>query len=136
MKKTVSLIIFMVFAVVCTTVVFAEESAKMSNHMMQKKMMMHGMGMCPMHIMMMKKELVPTQDGGVVIMMGNKLFKYDKDLKFVKEAEVKMDMDGMQKTIEGIKEKCPMCHEMSERSEIKNEMKGAEEDAAAKTARK
>ena len=63
---------------------------------------MHGMGHgCQM---MMGKSLVATEDGGVVVMCCNKLFKYDKDLVLQKEAEIKIDMESMHKMME----KCPM----------------------------
>jgi len=74
------------------------------------------MGMCTMHNQMMKsmteKTIVATSDGGVVVMIGNKLIKYDKNLKLVNEAEIKMDMQAMQKMMTDAKEKCPMCKEM------------------------
>ena len=47
--------------------------------------------------MMMGKSLVATADGGVVVLLGNKLFKYDKDLVLQKEVEIKIDKEGMQK---------------------------------------
>jgi hypothetical protein len=50
----------------------------------------------PMQGMMMKKmmdiSMVATQDGGVIVLAGNKLMKYDQDLNLVKEAEIKVDM--------------------------------------------
>lgn len=73
-------------------------------------------GGCPMcHIMMkgmMEKTLVPAGDGGVIVMAGNKLVKYDKDLNLVKEVEIKMDMTAM---IQDMKGKCPMCKKMAEK---------------------
>ncbi|MBL7188991.1 MAG: hypothetical protein ISS70_21905 [Phycisphaerae bacterium] len=81
--------------------------------MMGKEKMM---AMCPMHGMMMgsmmTKSIAATGDGGVVVMAGNKLIKYDKDLNLVKESEVKMDMEGMQKQMSQMMEQCPMCKNM------------------------
>ena len=37
----------------------------------------------------MQKQMVATSDGGVIVMAGHKLFKYDKDLNLVKEVELK-----------------------------------------------
>ncbi len=54
-------------------------------------------GMQKMHSMsnMMKPKdkpyMVATSDGGVVILTGKKLVKYDKDLNLVKEVEIKSD---------------------------------------------
>jgi len=74
------------------------------------------MAMCPMHGMMMgsmmAKSVAATGDGGIVVMAGNKLIKYDKDLNLVKEVEVKMDMEGMQKKMSQMMEQCPMCKSM------------------------
>ncbi len=47
---------------------------------------MHAMGMRPK---MGAKNMVATSDGGVVIMVGGKIIKYDKDLNLVKEVEFK-----------------------------------------------
>ena len=81
--------------------------------MMGKEKMM---GMCPMHGMMMgsmmAKSMVATGDGGIVVMAGSKLIKYDKDLNLLKEVEVKMDMEGMQKKMSQMMEQCPMCKNM------------------------
>ena len=54
--------------------------------------------------MMMGKSLVATADGGVVVWLGNKLFKYDKDLVLQKEVEIKIDIEGMLKMMK----KCSM----------------------------
>ena len=47
--------------------------------------------------MRMGKELVATTDGGVVVLIGNKLMKYDANLNLVKETEIKIDKEAMQK---------------------------------------
>jgi hypothetical protein len=51
---------------------------------------------------MMAKQMVATSDGGVIILIGHKIIKYDKNLNLVKEAEIKMDMEEMK---EGMMEK-------------------------------
>ena len=79
--------------------------------MMGKGMMGDKSGMMGMHSMMMKmmeKLMVPTEDGGVVVLFGNKLTKYDKDLNVVKEVEIKMDMEGMHKNMDDMMKMCPM----------------------------
>ena len=100
---------------------------------MMGKGMMDGkmMGMCPMMKSMMERSVVATSDGGVVVVMGNKLTKYDKELNVTKEVELKMDMEGMQKMMDNMKSMCPM---------MKGMMGGMEKDkdgddtAAAKPA--
>lgn len=42
-----------------------------------------------------------SSDDGVIIMVGNKLLKYDKDLNLLKEVEVKIDMDEYEKMMSG-----------------------------------
>ncbi len=75
-------------------------------------------GMCRAHGMAMKmmagRELAATSDGGVVILAGNKLYKYNKDLKLVNEAEVSVDAEGMEKMMAEMKEKCPQCKAIME----------------------
>jgi hypothetical protein len=79
--------------------------------MMAKSKMM---GMDNMCRMMMSKSLVATSDGGVIVLIGNKLQKYDKDLVLKKEAEIKLDMESMQKIMMQMMEKCPMHEKMME----------------------
>jgi hypothetical protein len=95
-----------------------------SNDMMMQKGMMGQpmMGkpmpmMCPMHMMMcqgmMQKDIVATSDGGAIVMVDNKLLKYDKDLNLVKEAELKIDMKAMQdKMMQMMKECAEKCQMM------------------------
>jgi hypothetical protein len=74
---------------------------------------------CPMHggmaEMMMGRSMIATQDGGVALLMGNKLIKYDKDLNLQKEVEVKPDMECMRKMMTEMCSACPMCRKMSEK---------------------
>ncbi len=62
----------------------------------------------PMYKMMSNKELLATQDGGVVLMLGNKLIKYDASMNLVKEVEIKIDIEAMQKAMEEMKKSCSM----------------------------
>jgi hypothetical protein len=64
---------------------------QMMNRCPMGKGMMSGMSMSGM----MSKSMVPTEDGGIVVMIGNKLYKYDKKLKLEKEAEVPVDYKGL-----------------------------------------
>lgn len=60
-----------------------------------------GMMDSSMTCMMMKmhamspKTAFGTPDGGVVVIIGNKMMKYDKDLNFKKEVELKIDTTAM-----------------------------------------
>lgn len=69
--------------------------------MMRQGMMgqgMMGQNMMPGMMMggMMGKSMVSTEDGVVVVMIGNKLYKYDKQLNLKKEVEIEIDYQGMQ----------------------------------------
>ncbi len=69
-----------------------------------------GMPMPGMGPIMGKTQMVATDEGGVIVLAGNKLMKYDAELNLVKEAEVKMPMgpmDGKQ---------CPLMGKMMDQS--------------------
>ena len=78
----------------------------MGGGMMGKGGMM--MGMHGMMMKMMEKSVTATSDGGIVIVAGDKITKYDKDLNLVKEVELKSNMEAMQKMMSQMMEKCPM----------------------------
>jgi hypothetical protein len=63
-------------------------------------------GMMMMHFMK-PGAAFPTQDGGFIIIMGNKIMKYDKDLNLKKETEMKMDTTAMRKAMQQMRQ-CPM----------------------------
>ncbi len=111
--------VFIMFAMLFLSshLVLAQDSS--SGPMMEKAKMGYGMmdgqrkKMCPMHGMMMKSmmkiELVATSDGGIVVLTGNKLTKYDKNLNVVKETEIQSGEDAMHKMMMKMKEQCRMC---------------------------
>jgi len=68
------------------------------------KMMEH----CPMMKKMMEKSMIATADGGVIILIGNKLMKYDKNLNLVKEVEIKIDKEEMWNKMKKRMKNCPM----------------------------
>ena len=67
--------------------------------------------MCHMNkgMIMEGKKLIATQDGGAILMIGNKLIKYDSQLNIVKEAEIKIDMEAMRNAMEEMRKNCHMC---------------------------
>ena len=67
-----------------------------NKEMMERREMM---GMHPMPGTMCSGSLAASEDGGAFVLMGNKLCKYDKDLNLVKEIEIKMDWEKMNKTM-------------------------------------
>lgn len=78
---------------------------------------------------MMDRSIIATSDGGVVVVMGNKLMKYDKDLNFIKEVELKMDMAGMEKMKEHMKGKCPMMGDTDSDQGSKMDATGSEQES-------
>lgn len=78
--------------------------------------------MCPMHHMMMEsmmsRSVVATADG-VVVMAGDKLMKFDKDLNLVKEVPVAIDTEAVQKKMCSMAENCPMCKSMMHQHSMK-----------------
>jgi hypothetical protein len=57
---------------------------------------------------MMGHCMVASGDGGVIVMMGDKLMKYDRDLNLVKEVEVAIDMEHMSARMAQMMAMCPM----------------------------
>jgi hypothetical protein len=62
-----------------------------------KKGAMSREGMRDMMKMMMPKSMVSTSDGGVIVLIGNKLLKYDSKLDLVKEVEINSECPNMPK---------------------------------------
>ena len=62
------------------------EDGMMDGGMMKMMHKMHGMTRSP--------TMVASSDGGAIVLSGNKLYKYDKNLNLVKEAEIKTEGNG------------------------------------------
>lgn len=90
MKKLTYLITAVVVVFLAARFAFADgmkgsmKEEGMDGGMMKMMHKMHGMTRSP--------SMVASNDGGVIVLTGNKLYKYDKNLNLVKEAEIKMDM--------------------------------------------
>jgi mono/diheme cytochrome c family protein len=65
------------------------------NMMMQNNRMMGWSGM--MGSMMRSSSLVAGSDGGVIVLMGNELIKYDNELNLVKQVEINFNWENWQK---------------------------------------
>jgi len=108
---------------------FAEETKKEEMPMgmgMGRGMGGMGMGMgmgkmCPP--MMETAQMVATDEGGVIVLAGNKLMKYDADLNLVKEVELKMSKGPKEGKI------CPITGKM-----IGQDASAGTEESAGKTA--
>jgi hypothetical protein len=134
MRKALVVLFLAVSPVMFSLPVFAQDTAKMDPKM-HEQMMQAGegkaaamgddemmmcrakmMGKCPMHEMMVKsatgRVMTATNDGGVVVLVGNRLMKFDKTLGLIKEVEIKQDIEGMQKMMMQMCENCPMCQKM------------------------
>lgn len=92
MKK---ITLIMIAFLLISTAVFAEEAQQETMPGMKGddpiEMMTPGMGKmrCPM-MGMGKTQMATTDDGGVIVLVGNKLMKYDAELVLLKEVEVPM----------------------------------------------
>ena len=91
-----------------------------------KGMMKHGMMM-----KMMEKSVVATSDGGVVVIMANKMSKYDKDMNLVKEVDLTTDMGGMKKMMGEMMEQCSMMDKSMKGKGM--DMDGDDDDKPAST---
>ncbi len=107
MRKAIFFVVLI--ALFIAAPLFAEEAGEqeMGGKMKQGKMDM--MRKCGMMMKKMDKEMVATKDGGVIVMTGHKLMKYDKNLELVKEVKIKTGKEGMYKKMMEKKGKCPMC---------------------------
>jgi len=116
MTLTISLILIFSGILPWETICFAKEGKEMKHHMTEpKKHMMPGMSMKGM----MGKTMVATEDGGLVVMVCNKLYKFDKDLNLTKEAEIPFDEAHMEKMMKRM-------NEMQTRMQKENRMIDAE----------
>lgn len=154
MRKLTYLIIAVTAASLSASSVFAgqmkdgmmedEGSGKgmmMGKGMMGKGMMEDGMmdgGMMKMmhkmHGMMRSSTMVASNDGGVIVLSGNKLYKYDKNLNLVKEAEIKAemgDMGGMMGGMGGMKKSCCQGKAMMGQDDTDDEAAEGEADQPA-----
>ncbi len=135
MKKT-ALLFIVLFASVCSFAVAEEQQDPQKSDMSQSDMqrpdmreeggrgehsgMMGGNKMGKMGMMGMHPTMVATSDGGVVVLMGNKLVKYDGNLELVKEVEMKggpKPMDKKPEDAEMKKAPAPSQDEPAEKTE-------------------
>lgn len=72
--------------------------------------MMGMMGMMRQH--MMKPQITPLADGGVLVSTGNLLLKYDKDLNLVKKVQIDITDQDMQQMMKTMKKHCNMYQQM------------------------
>ncbi|MBF0330821.1 MAG: hypothetical protein HQL17_02710 [Candidatus Omnitrophica bacterium] len=118
-KKVIIALVIVVVAGVCLWLCPCRKGAKclMSQGMMQgygKKCGMSGdmgpmerKGGCPMGDKL-RQEVLLAPDGGLFVVTGNKIVKYDKDLNVVKEVEVNDGMDMDERAPMGMRKNCPM----------------------------
>lgn len=104
--KKMGLMVFIAVLFLIPAGSFAEKSQQGTNQqwMGQQGMNQQGMGRGMGGGMMMppKKEatMVAVPDGGVIVLIGNRLLKYDKDLNLKKEVEIKSEVDEMMDEME------------------------------------
>lgn len=97
---------------------------------------------CAMHAKvckeMMDREVVATSDGGVVVLTGGMLTKYDKDLNKVKETEITFDVEAIRAKMREMCAACPMNKKAMKQAEraarCEKKMQEKQDRAARKTA--
>lgn len=111
MKKVLLVTLAVFFLMGSLSASYAEEGKGYMKHKEDKmyKKDKYGMKHCMMMDKMMPKKMVATPDGGVIVLSGSKLLKYDKDLNLLKEVEIKMDMEGMMKKMKECRDKMKEC---------------------------
>jgi hypothetical protein len=128
-RSTITVLVFLGIFFVATFVRAQEGKGPMQNQGHKRGMMHDRMGkdsimQAEMLSMMMPKQMVASNDGGVIVLAGKNLYKYDKNLVLVKEAEIKVDAAAMKKMMGGE----PACSMMQHGEKGK-----MAEDAAAST---
>jgi hypothetical protein len=120
MKKSTLLVAVVLLSAIFMSFALAEDRkapAKDKDDM--KAGMMGSHDMCgTMMGSMMGHCMVASGDGGVVVMMGDKLQKYDKDLNLVKEIQVAVDMEHMSARMAQMMATCPMHKKMMQGGEM------------------
>lgn len=82
-------------------------------------MMQQGAGgmACPLCGMvaggMMQKTMATTDDGGVIVALGDKLIKYDGNLNKVKEITLDIDVSQMHAKMQQMMQNCPMMQQQA-----------------------
>ncbi|MGD9015021.1 MAG: hypothetical protein PVI33_03250 [Candidatus Omnitrophota bacterium] len=118
MRRVEILVILIVALLGCGRLALAQEAEQVQGASMYKaikkdEVQKHHKGSM-IKEMLMKKHMVALEDGGIVVMVGNKLIKYDKDLNLMKEVELEMDFEAMHKMMEKMKEKCSKYRQVKE----------------------
>ena len=101
MIRVKSLIFVIMVTIFCQSVVFSEDAAeekKAAEEKNEKQAQRERMaGMVMSMLGNMQKQIVATPDGGVVVLMGNKLLKYDKDLNLKRAVELTTEPEPNEK---------------------------------------
>lgn len=112
MFKVKVLALVVVALMFCSVSAFSQTPAeKTEEKPMDKQMGKECMGGMMDMMTAMQRQMVATTDGCVIVLSGNKLLKYDKDLNLLKEAEIKtdyalkIDIGSMQDMVQKMKEK-------------------------------
>lgn len=126
MKMMKQHIATVVTGMVVVTMVAGSAHARMHGKMMDKDKDMHDKkemkkDMPMMHGGMMKREVVPSGDGGVIVVVGNMLLKYDKNLELVKKSTIEISDKDMEQMMKKMKKKCAMCRKMMKEKTEKTE---------------
>ena len=104
--------LYMAFAATDSNMPMGRRGMGMGKGMMQQGMMPQG---CPICMAVMQKQMVATEDGGIVFTAFGQIMKFDKDLNLVKTVDIPFDAEKMEAKMKTMMEKCPMCKMMKEK---------------------
>ncbi|MFW6245232.1 MAG: hypothetical protein ACOC36_05035 [Fibrobacterota bacterium] len=76
---------------------------------MQCPMGGQGMGSCSM---ILRPQVYPAQDGGFLVVIGNRLVKYDKNLSQKQTATVELSQEEMQQMMDQMRQMIQNCRQM------------------------
>ena len=92
-QKALFLVMLVAFFMSVSGISFGEHPGEEGTEKGHKGMDKGKHSMMMMKKMMTGREMVATKDGGVIVLTGNKLVKYDKNLNLIKEVELEAGME-------------------------------------------
>ncbi|MBN1603552.1 MAG: hypothetical protein JW915_18220 [Chitinispirillaceae bacterium] len=109
MSKKIKAVIAACFIISLSIAQQGNDTNVMGQNGMRHGGMMDSCAMCGMMMMHFMKPVAAfgTQDGGFVVIMGNKIRKYDKNIDLKKEVVMKVDTTAMKKMMQQMQQ-CPM----------------------------
>lgn len=130
MKRSIIAVTTVSLAAIASYALFAQTQSPEPGTMQGGMVHNGNVQMCPMCSMMadamMHRAMVATEDLGVVVLLGNRLIRFDAELNVIRETEIPIDMEQMQQKIQQMMQNCPMHQQMMQRMQMGRGQSSAE----------